>query len=231
MRSLAALALSLALVAPSLALAEEVPRLLTGDLVLQTSRSSQSAAILAATKSPYSHIGMVVERKGKLYVVEAAGPVGYTPLSRWIARGKGGRYTALRVKGLDDDARAKLAVAAKRYLGRPYDPLFAEGEQRLYCSEFVWAVFRDVGIELTGWRKVGELDLDARAVRALMAKRWRKHPACKKEKRLEGCLAKIEDGRILPPGDLAEDERLELVFTSFPTPAPTGSGESRVTKP
>jgi hypothetical protein len=46
-----------------------------GDIVFQTSRSTQSAAIQKATHSQYSHMGLVLYRNGQPYVVEAIGPV------------------------------------------------------------------------------------------------------------------------------------------------------------
>ena len=46
-----------------------------GDIVFHTSRSSQSLAIQLATKSPYSHMGIVYLRDGKPFVFEAVQPV------------------------------------------------------------------------------------------------------------------------------------------------------------
>jgi hypothetical protein len=44
-----------------------------GDIVFQTSRSSQSLAIQAATHSPYSHMGMVLMRGDKPFVLRSRG--------------------------------------------------------------------------------------------------------------------------------------------------------------
>ncbi|MER43783.1 hypothetical protein ED033_15885, partial [Salmonella enterica] len=71
----------------------------TGDIIFQVSRASQSRAIQLATHSDYSHTGIVVMRNSEPYVFEAIGPVAYTPLQKWIAQGKDGRYIVRRVRG------------------------------------------------------------------------------------------------------------------------------------
>ncbi|MBA3178032.1 hypothetical protein CBX59_016640 [Salmonella enterica] len=71
----------------------------TGDIIFQVSRASQSRAIQLAPHSDYSHTGIVVMRNSEPYVFEAIGPVAYTPLQKWIAQGKDGRYIVRRVRG------------------------------------------------------------------------------------------------------------------------------------
>ena len=78
------------------------PDVQTGDLVFQQSRSAQSLAVQQATHSPYSHMGMIVLRQGRPYVLEAAATVRYTPLAAWAAQGERGAYV---VKRLRDDAQ------------------------------------------------------------------------------------------------------------------------------
>jgi len=56
-----------------------------GDIVFQTSRSSQSEAIQHATGSAYSHMGLILFRDGRPYVLEAVATVRYTPLDRRVA--------------------------------------------------------------------------------------------------------------------------------------------------
>ncbi|WP_265733451.1 YiiX/YebB-like N1pC/P60 family cysteine hydrolase [Acinetobacter sp. ANC 3832] len=54
----------------------------TGDIIFQTSKSAQSVVIQKATHSPYSHMGMIVKKQGKLWVLEAIQPVKYTALKQ-----------------------------------------------------------------------------------------------------------------------------------------------------
>ncbi len=77
-----------------------VPR--EGDLVFQSmGSSSQGKAIQLATRSPYSHMGMIFIKDRKYVVLEAVGPVKYTPLEAWIRQGEGGHYAIRRLKDAD----------------------------------------------------------------------------------------------------------------------------------
>jgi hypothetical protein len=67
-----------------------------GDLIFHTSRSSQSLAVQRATRSPYSHMGVILHRDGKPHVFEAIGKVQYTPLRQWIERGEKQAYVVKR---------------------------------------------------------------------------------------------------------------------------------------
>ena len=69
-----------------------------GDIIFQTSMSSQSVAIQRATGSRFSHMGMVFYRDGKPFVLEASATVRYTPLETWIQRGAGHRYQIKRLR-------------------------------------------------------------------------------------------------------------------------------------
>jgi hypothetical protein len=52
-----------------------VPAVQDGDIIFQTSLSSQSLAIQRATHSKYSHMGQIVLRDGAPYVLEASATV------------------------------------------------------------------------------------------------------------------------------------------------------------
>lgn len=55
-----------------------------GDLIFQVSQSRQSPFIQLATNSPWSHCGVIVEKEGKLYVLEASNVVKVTPLKNGL---------------------------------------------------------------------------------------------------------------------------------------------------
>ena len=84
------------------------PAVQDGDIIFHPSKSSQSRAIQRATHSPYSHMGLILYRGGKPYVLEAVSTVRYTPLSDWIRRGTDGHYVVKRLR----DAQATLTPAA-----------------------------------------------------------------------------------------------------------------------
>lgn len=148
-----------------------------GDIVFHTSTSAQSAAIQAATQSPYSHVGMVLFKDGKPMVFEAVQPVKYTPLSAWLQRGKGGRYVVKRLKSpLSSTAVARMNVEAKKYIGKPYDLTFEWSDDRIYCSELVWKIYKTAaGIELSPLAKLGTFDLTSPAVKTKLKERYGQH--------------------------------------------------------
>ncbi len=147
-----------------------------GDIVFQTSLSSQSRAIQIATGSPYSHMGIVLFQNGKPYVYEAVQPVKYTPLQAWLARGKGGHYVAKRTrKPLSAKALATFHSLARKYAGRPYDLTFEWSDNRMYCSELVWKLYKAAGIELAPLTKLGSFNLGHPAVRRILKQRYGDH--------------------------------------------------------
>ncbi len=150
-----------------------------GDLLFQTSRSSQSAAIQAATHSKWSHMGLLFRKEGRWMVLEAVQPVKYTPLQAWIRRGEGGHVEAKRVKAsvqrLTASDLAKLQRTGERFLGRPYDLTFEWDDRRIYCSELVWKAYeRALGLKLGRLQTLADSDLSASAVKRKMAERFPK---------------------------------------------------------
>lgn len=191
----------------------KVPAVQEGDLIFQRSRSRQSAAILAATKSPLTHVGVVVKHQGKLMVFEASKTARFTSLKRFIARGKNGKYLHAR-PNLSDEQRKELKAVSARYVGRPYDIHFAPGDKKLYCTELTDLVLKGVGVELGQFTTVGALALEHRAVKVLIEKRLGAHPACKKLTR-EACLKKISELPIITPRDQAKSPALTILEDQF----------------
>ena len=178
MRRIAALCVVGLLCVPASTLPAVVARPADGDLVFQsTGASTQGKAIELATHSPYSHMGIIFFRNGRAYVLEAAGPVRYTPLEAWIRRGDGERYVIRRLKGarnvLTPEAVRRLKRAAERFLGKPYDRYFGWSDDRIYCSELVWKVYRNaLGIEIGTPVSLREFDLSHPLVKAKLKERY-----------------------------------------------------------
>jgi hypothetical protein len=178
--------------------AEPEPALQAGDLVFETSRSAQSAAIQWATASRWSHVGIVdVAPDGKVSVIEALGRVTRTPWPRWRARARrGGDVLVLRPRGLAVAQRAAAVAAARGFLGRPYDARFGWDDQRIYCSELVVKAYeRGAGISYGRRERLGDLRLAG--LEGAAAKRW------------GGPLPR--DLLLVTPASLAGDGRLERV--------------------
>jgi uncharacterized protein YycO len=181
-----------------LALAE--PQLRTGDLVFQTSTSSQSAAIQAATHSPYSHVGVVEVARDGVFVIEAIQPVSRTPWAKWRARGAGQKVAVYRPKDLEPAAAQAVIREAKKSLGKPYDLQFGWGDDALYCSELVFKAYeRGAGLSVGQKQKLKDLDLGG--LLPALKQRYGKAPPM--------------DAELITPASVAADSHLEPVFTSF----------------
>lgn len=125
-----------------------------GDIVFQISKSEQSPLIQYATGSRWSHCGIVVEKDGKFYVLEASNVVKLTPIDSWIKRGRYGSVKKRRI--LDRDVKVRYS----KYLGKPYDLAFKFDNGKYYCSELVWLIYKEqFGIELCKPRKIKEYNL------------------------------------------------------------------------
>jgi hypothetical protein len=145
-----------------------------GDIVFQTTTSTQSVAVQQATRSPWSHVGLVLFQGGQPVVLEAVQPVKYTPLKRWLDSGQGGRHVIQRLnRPLTVAEQAALHQRAKAYVGKPYDLTFEWSDDRIYCSELVWKLYRDaLGIELAPLARLKNFDLTTSAVRAKLKERY-----------------------------------------------------------
>jgi uncharacterized protein YycO len=174
-----------------------------GDIIFQVSRSAQSLAIQRATRSKYSHMGMIVHRDGSPYVLEAAARVKYTPLRRFVARGEGGHHVVKRLRGADarisGGARERLLSVARTFVGKPYDLTFEWSDDRIYCSELVWKLYeRALGIRLGELRRLAEFALDDPAVRSKLRERY-------------GARIPLDE-QVIAPADIFELDELEVVL-------------------
>lgn len=68
----------------------QVPALQDGDIVFQCTDGPQCEAIAQATRSPYTHCGIVFLQDGAPFVWEAVGPVRKLPYADWVRHGLGG---------------------------------------------------------------------------------------------------------------------------------------------
>lgn len=180
----------------------DVGALREGDILFQQSASAQSRAIQWATRSPWSHCGILLKRGKRLMVFEAAARVGYTPLERWIARGVGRRLLVMRLSdkacALTPERLRALRKAAAAFEGRPYDLFFQWSDKAQYCSELVWKVYKNgLGISLAPLRKMRDFDFSRPEVRATLSRRYG---------------ANIPwDQPVIAPSDLAASELLVRV--------------------
>ncbi len=148
-----------------------------GDIIFHHSRSAQSEAIALATHSEYTHCGIVFKEDNHYIVYEAVEPVKSTPLEEWIGRGKGGTFVAKRLKNADQILNAttleRLKNSCNKWKGKHYDSYFDWSNDRIYCSELVWKVYREAtGLEIGKLQRLKDFDLSSESVKQKMKERY-----------------------------------------------------------
>jgi hypothetical protein len=151
-----------------------------GDIVFHISKSEQSEAIQLATKSEYSHCGLIYKKENDFFVVEAIQPVSLTPLDEWIARGEKGHYVVKRLKHAEQiltaDILKKMKMEGEKFIGKNYDFNFNWNDDKIYCSELIWKIYkRATGIEIGKLEKLGDFDLTNNNVKTILEKRYGKN--------------------------------------------------------
>ena len=175
----------------------------TGDIIFHQSKSRQSKAIELATGSIYTHCGLLYVFEKEYFIFEAVGPVKLTPIDEWISRGLNSHFVVKRLKNynLSDIQIDNLVNASKYYESKHYDSKFEWSEDRIYCSELVWKVYKQaLDLELCKLRKPAHFELDKPEIRDIIKKRF------------ENNLNK--DEILLSPGNIFESELLKTVCTS-----------------
>ena len=115
----------------------KLPSVKEGDIIFQTSKSSQSKLIQYATNSPMSHCGIVVKVGKDYQVLEASNVVKLTSLSDFIAKGQAHKYwiKESKLKGQH--------IQYKQYLGKKYDLAFKFNNNKYYCSELIYDIYKE----------------------------------------------------------------------------------------
>lgn len=147
-----------------------------GDIIFQTSSKGQSLAVQKATHSQYSHCGVLFHQGKDWYVYEAVQPVKKTILSRWIQQGDGNHYVVRRLKDdsvLTAEKIAKMKELYKSYDGKDYDLYFEWSDEKIYCSELVWKLYKNgADMEVGELKKFSSFDLSSPEVKAIMKQRY-----------------------------------------------------------
>lgn len=174
MRIPCALFISFTLLSPGL-FADQV-KFRNGDIIFQETQSGQAEAVKRATRSKYSHVGLIYFKKDRAYVFEAVQPVKLTPLAGFIAHGVNKKYVVKRLKNPDiltQDIQLKMEREARSHVGKNYDWVFGWSDDRIYCSELVWKIYRQgAGVTLAAPMKLREFNLDDPVVKKKLKERY-----------------------------------------------------------
>lgn len=99
--------------------------------------------IKIGTRSTITHYGIIVMRDGQPFVLETLQTLRLTPLDKFIARGKDGKYWLKRSE------KENIKIKYAHYLGIPYDLAFKFDNGKFYCSELIYDIYKhQLGIEL-----------------------------------------------------------------------------------
>ncbi len=180
--------------------AQNSGNLKTGDILFITSSGGQGKAIQLATKSIYTHVGVVFVENGVTYVYHAVEPVMKSTLREFLDFSEDGKYTAKRLKGnvLNEASNEKMRQMAIGLLGEHYDIYFNWKDDEWYCSEFVWKLYeRNYDMEIGKLRPLKDFDLSSPVVQKIMKKRY-------------GNNIPYEE-KMISPQDMFDSELLEEV--------------------
>jgi hypothetical protein len=141
--------------------------LLTGDVLFVTGENRVFLGLVdfseltrELTRSEFSHVAVVAQEADGLFVYDtiSSGPR-RTPFGDFMADP---RVWTVAVKRLTEPHRDR-AESAVQYCRevvrqkRPFDTEFADGEDRLYCSELVELAFRDSRLALSQLKRIDQL--------------------------------------------------------------------------
>lgn len=148
-----------------------------GDIIFQTSESSQCEAVRIATNSKFSHCGIIYKINGNLFVFEAVQPVKLTPLNDWIAHGRDKNYVVKRLKNaaevLTPNTLQKMKDYSQQFDGKEYDAYFEWSDTRIYCSELVWKIYKNAAnIELSKLQHLKDFNLTDERVQKVLKERY-----------------------------------------------------------
>ncbi|SHJ08370.1 YiiX family permuted papain-like enzyme [Flavobacterium terrae] len=176
-----------------------------GDIIFQTSESAQCEAVRLATNSKFSHCGIIFKMDGKSHVLEAVQPVKITPLTDWISHGKNFEYLIKRLKkpnSLDTTKVKNMKDYGFQMLNADYDLYFEWSDEKIYCSELVWKVYKNgAGIEICPFKKLKDFNLSDPKVIKIMKERY-------------GNNIPLEEN-VVAPSQLADSNILETVVDTY----------------
>ncbi len=178
----------------------------SGDIIFQTSQSPQCEAVRIATNSKFSHCGIIFNLNEKSFVYEAVQPVKLTPFDEWIQHGKDNKYVVKRLKNakaiLTPEILQKMENYGQQFDGKEYDAYFEWTDNRIYCSELVWKIYKNAAdIELSKLRELKEFNLEDPRVKKVLKERYGNNIPLKE--------------KVVAPSDLADSNLLVTVIDNY----------------
>jgi uncharacterized protein YycO len=179
---------------------------LDGDMIFQTSQSSQCEAVRIATNSKFSHCGIIYIQNGQHYVYEAVQPVKMTKLDDWITHGENKSYVVKRLKNSKSILTKSVIEKMKNYgstlMNKNYDLYFGWSDDKIYCSELVWKIYKNgANIELCSLEKLKKFNLKDPKVQTIMNERYGKNVPLEED--------------VVAPSQLVDSKILETILDTY----------------
>jgi len=172
-----------------------------GDIIFIVNPSGQGKAIQLATKSKYTHVGIVFIENNKPYVYHAVEPVTKSTLKEFVNMSADGTYAVKRLKDktpLTASAIKQMKDEATQKLGIHYDQGFNWGDDEFYCSEYVWKLYNHaIKLNIGELKPLKSFDLSHPKVKEILKQRY-------------GNDIPYNENMI-SPGDMFESKFLDLV--------------------
>jgi uncharacterized protein YycO len=176
-----------------------------GDIIFQTSQSAQCEAVRIATRSKFSHCGIIFTREDKKFVMEAVQPVKITPFEEWIQHGKDNCYLVKRLKDtlqINNQKMVNMKHVGTQFIGKNYDLYFEWSDDRIYCSELVWKIYKEgADIELCKQQTLQSFDLKNEKVKEILKERY-------------GNNIPLNE-KVVAPSQLADSKLLETIIDTY----------------
>ena len=177
-----------------------------GDMIFQTSQSSQCEAVRIATNSKFSHCGIIYIIDGEKFVYEAVQPVKLTKFEDWITHGENNDYVVKRLKNastiLTTSVIEKMKDYGQRFNNKNYDLYFEWSDDKIYCSELIWKIYKNgAGIELCKLEKLKNFNLKNKTVETILKERY-------------GNNIPLEEN-VVAPSQIVESEKLETIIDTY----------------
>ena len=124
----------------------------------------------------------------------------------WISHGKDSKYVVQRLKNADKiltkEVIEKMKTYGKTFNNKDYDVYFEWSDEKMYCSELVWKIYKNgANIELCNTKKLKDFNLDSPIVKSIMKERY-------------GNKIPYNEA-VVAPSQLYESEMVETIFNNF----------------
>lgn len=157
---------------PNLAFSQsQISQIQSGDIIFIDSDDRQSQAIRLTTGSKWTHLGIIFVENNEPIVYHAVDPVRKDSLSDFLKYSIDAKWEIKRLKDnsvLTDINLEKMKQKAQKLQGLPYDYLFNWQDDEIYCSEYVWKIYQEIGLKVGELGTLKDFDLTAPFVQKML---------------------------------------------------------------